>query len=335
MIEVLAPDEGAVARAAETLAAGGLVGLPTETVYGLAARADSDEAVARLYAVKDRPRFNPLIVHAADASAARALVKPTPLFDRLAEAFWPGALTLVADRAEGAKVSALAAAGLDTLAVRVPGHPVTRDVIARLGLPIVMPSANRSGRLSPTRAADVARDLGDMVDLILDGGTCAAGVESTVIDARGETPVLLRAGALSRVEIEAVAGPLGAPSGEDPDRPASPGQLAAHYAPRRARLRLNAAAPAKGEAFLAFGATPFAELNLSVSGNLVEAAARLFSCLRALDDAGYPAIAVAPVPNEGLGEAINDRLARAATCDSSSPTGEVSAQPTEGDCPTA
>lgn len=298
--------------AVDLLARGGLVALPTETVYGLAADAADDDAVARLYAAKERPTFNPLIVHVLDLDAARALVEPTPLFETLARAFWPGPLTLVADRLPGAPVSALAAAGLDTLAVRVPSHPVAREAMARLGRPLVMPSANRSGRLSPTRAADVTRDLGARIDAVVDGGDCAAGLESTVVDARGERPVILRAGALPRPAIEEVAGPVVDPYTDDERAPRSPGRLLRHYAPRRARLRLDAAAPQPGEAFLGFGPQPFAELNLSPEGDLTRAAARLFACLRALDEAGYARVAVAPIPHHGLGEAINDRLARAA-----------------------
>jgi L-threonylcarbamoyladenylate synthase len=307
---ILAPAD--LDDAVALLAQGGLVALPTETVYGLAADAQSDDAVARLFAAKGRPAFNPLIVHVASLAAARALVQPTPLFETLAAAFWPGPLTLVADRRPEARVSALAAAGLDTLAVRVPSDPIARAAVARFGRPLVMPSANVSGGLSPTRAADVARDLEGRIDAVVDGGECAAGVESTVIDARGPRPVLLRAGALPRAAIAAVAGPVADPDTEDAGAPHSPGRLARHYAPRRARLRLDANAPRPGEAYLAFGPAAWAELNLSPQGDLTEAAARLFASLRALDDAGYARIAVAPVSGEGLGEAINDRLARAA-----------------------
>jgi L-threonylcarbamoyladenylate synthase len=310
MAPILPPS--ALAQAVEILAGGGLVGLPTETVYGLAADAGDDEAVARLYAAKGRPSFNPLIVHVQGLEQAEEIVRPTPLFRTLAHAFWPGPLTLVAERRAGAPVSALAAAGLDTLAVRTPDHPLTREVLKRLGRPLVMPSANRSGGLSPTRAADVARELGDSVGAILDGGACPAGVESTVVDARGDRPVLLRPGALPREAIETVAGPLLDADGGDETTPRSPGRLLQHYAPRRARLRLNAPAPAPGEAYLGFGPCLWAELNLSPAGDPTQAAARLFASLRALDDAGYARIAVAPIPDAGLGEAINDRLARAA-----------------------
>jgi L-threonylcarbamoyladenylate synthase len=311
MARILAPGE--IDRAIEILAAGGLVALPTETVYGLAADARDDEAVARLYAAKGRPAFNPLILHVLDLASARALVRTTPLFERLAEAFWPGPLTLVADRRPGAPVSALAASGLETLAIRAPAHPLTQEILSRLDRPLVMPSANPSGRLSPTRAADVARDFGDAIGGVLDGGVCPAGLESTVLDVRGDVPVLLRAGALPREALEAMVGPIADPEAETEGAPLSPGRLARHYAPRRARLRLDAPRPEPGEAYLGFGPCLFAELNLSPRGDLIEAAARLFSCLRALDDAGYPAIAVAPIPLTGLGEAITDRLRRASS----------------------
>jgi L-threonylcarbamoyladenylate synthase len=309
---ILSPDQ--LDRAVALLKDGGLVALPTETVYGLAADAADDDAVAALFAAKGRPAFNPLIVHVLDLAAARTLVRTTPLFETLAAAFWPGPVTLVAERRPEAKVSALAAAGLDTLAVRAPAHAVARAVLARLGRPLVMPSANRSGGLSPTRAADAARELGMSIAAVVDGGPCTEGVESTVIDVRGPQPVLLRTGAVSRERIEAVAGPLAAPE-EAEDRPRSPGRLVRHYAPRRARLRLDAPNPEPGEAFLGFGPCLFAELNLSPEGDPIRAAARLFACLRALDEAGYARIAVAPIPDAGLGEAINDRLRRAASVD--------------------
>jgi len=302
----------AATQAAALLRGGGLVAIPTETVYGLAADAADDDAVARLYAAKGRPSFNPLIVHTGDAETARGLVVPTPLFDRLADAFWPGPLTLVAERNSSAGISQLATAGLDTVAVRVPGHPVAHAVLTAFGAPLVMPSANPSGRLSPTRASDVMADLNDKIDAVIDGGSCAAGLESTVVDARGAQPVILRVGALTLSEIEAVTGPVAAPTGANADTPRSPGQLARHYAPRRAQLRLNAGGPELGEAFLGFGPGPCAHINLSPEGDVVAAAARLFAALRALDDAGYRRIAVAPIPHAGLGEAINDRLIRAA-----------------------
>jgi L-threonylcarbamoyladenylate synthase len=308
---VLAPDDDALDRAADLLRAGKLVALPTETVYGLAADAGNAEAVARLYAAKGRPAFNPLIAHVLDIDAARAVAAFTPLAETLADAFWPGPLTLVLDRKPGGAVCDLVTAGLDTVAVRAPAHPVARAVLERVGRPLAAPSANTSERLSPTRAADVARDLGGRIDLILDGGPCVHGLESTVVDARGEMPVILRPGALSRDAIEAAAGPV-ADAATESQTPRAPGALARHYAPRRARVRLEADAAARDEAYLGFGPTLWATLNLSERGDLSEAAARLFPFLRALDDAGYAGIAVAPIPAEGLGEAIRDRLARAA-----------------------
>lgn len=306
---VRTPSPEALAAAVRVLKAGGLVGVPTETVYGLAADAGSDDAVARLYAVKRRPRINPLIVHVADAEAARALVAPDPRFDALTARFWPGPLTLVMRRAENAPVSALALAGLDTIAVRAPAHPTAQALLAAFGA-LVAPSANPSGRASPTTATDVARDFGDAADLVLDGGRTALGVESTVVDLTVDPPALLRPGALARAEIEAVIGPLAAPA--ESDAPKSPGRLARHYAPRRARLRLEATTPARDEAFLGFGPGVYATLNLSPAGDLAQAAANLFRYLRALDDSGYARIAVAPIPETGLGEALNDRLRRAA-----------------------
>ncbi len=304
-------DPEAIAQAAAILAEGGLVGLPTETVYGLACDATNPEAIARAYAAKNRPRFNPLIIHVADVAAAEALGVFPPPAAALAQRFWPGPLTLVLKRRDAAPIAALAVAGLDTIALRVPSHPAMRAVIAALGRPLAAPSANRSGRLSPTAAAHVAEAFGPEVALVLDGGSSLHGVESTVVAAYEAPLRLLRAGAIARADIEAVTGPLGgAPPKGDAAR--SPGLLATHYAPARARLRLNATAPEPGEAFLGFGPVGWATLNLSPRGDLVEAAARLFAALRALDEAGYDRIAVAPIPNEGLGEAICDRLTRAA-----------------------
>ncbi len=304
-----------VEEAAKALRAGRLVAFPTETVYGLGADAANDAAVAAIFAAKRRPRFNPLIAHVADAGAAFSLGEFSDDARKLAERFWPGPLTLVAPRAPGCPVSLLASAGLETLAIRVPAHETARALLAAFGGPVVAPSANISGRLSPTEAEHVAESpLAEEVAVILDGGECAVGVESTIIGFGGTgAPVLLRPGGIAREEIEAVLGrPLKTGGGEG--APSSPGQLSSHYAPR-ARLRLNAAAPREGEMFLAFG--PDAPkgvpgLNLSPSGDMREAAANLFAYLRILDDTGVASIAVAPVPEEGLGEAINDRLRRAA-----------------------
>jgi L-threonylcarbamoyladenylate synthase len=306
-----------IAAAAVALARGGLVGLPTETVYGLAADARSDKAVAAIFAAKGRPRFNPLIVHVPSLAAAERIADFPAAARRLAEAFWPGPLTLVLPRRPAAGISPLATAGLDTVALRVPAHPVARAVLAAVDLPIAAPSANRSGHVSPTTAAHVAADLGAAVAVILDAGPTRVGLESTVVGVDGKRALLLRAGGLPRGQIERVLGaPLESP-GDDPDRPPSPGMLARHYAPA-ARLRLDARDVEPGEALLAFGPSlpPGADgaaaiVNLSPSGDLTEAAARLFAALRELDEkAGR--IAVMPIPQDGLGEAINDRLRRAA-----------------------
>lgn len=304
----LAPSSEALREAARLLSAGGLVAMPTETVYGLAADAANPDAVARLYEAKGRPRFNPLIAHAASLEAVQAEARLDGAALKLAEAFWPGPLTLVLPVRPEGRVCDLARAGLDTIAVRMPAHPVARDLLGVFGGCLVAPSANPSGRISPTRAEHVAADMGDRLDLILDGGPCPLGVESAIIDATGQAPALLRAGALAREEIEAVCGPLRHVAA-DPAAPVSPGQLLRHYAPR-ASLRLNAKTPADGEAFLGFGDCE-AHQNLSPGADLREAAANLFSMLRALD-ADHERIAVAPIPQDGLGEAINDRLKRAA-----------------------
>jgi len=312
-------DAAAVADAARLLAAGGLAAFPTETVYGLGADATNGAAVARLYAAKGRPAFNPLIAHVTDVAAAKRLARFDANAARLANAFWPGPLTLVLPKAADCTVADLATAGLDTIALRVPSHEVARDILAAFGKPVVAPSANRSGHVSPTRAEHVAADLGGRIDLIVDGGATPVGVESTIVACLGE-PVLLRPGGLPRAAIErALTRPLAdPPPASGGERPIAPGMLATHYAPRT-RLRLNAHRIAPGEAVLAFGpalsegaARAKCVLNLSARGDLVEAAANLFAHLRALDAAGAVAIAAMPVPHEGLGEAINDRLARAA-----------------------
>lgn len=319
---VLAADKNALAAAARVLAGGGLVAFPTETVYGLGADATNGDAVARLYAAKGRPRFNPLIAHVPDAGAARALGRFDAAAEALAQAFWPGPLTLVVPKAESSPVADLATAGLDTVAIRVPDHPVAHDLLAAFGRPVVAPSANRSGHVSPTTAAHVLGDLAGRIDLIVDGGATPVGVESAIVACLGDTPRLLRPGGLPCEALERVLGaPLGrpaVPAGTDQAAPQAPGMLASHYAPR-ARLRLEAREVAPGEALLAFGPTlppgteqAAAVLNLSEQGDLAEAAARLFASLRALDAAGAAIIAVMPVPSHGLGAAINDRLARAA-----------------------
>jgi L-threonylcarbamoyladenylate synthase len=318
---VVKADSGASAAAARCLAAGGLVAFPTETVYGLGADAQDGIAVARLYDAKGRPAFNPLIAHVPDLGAARELAQFDATAERLAAAFWPGPLTLVLPKAPACAVADLATAGLDSIAVRVPDHPVARDILAAFGRPVVAPSANRSGHVSPTTAQHVLTDLRGRIDLIVDGGATPVGVESTIVACLG-APALLRPGGVPRAAIERV---LGRALGDTPMQDATdegeallaPGQLASHYAPR-SPLRLDATSVSAGEALLAFGAelpagsTPVRTLNLSARGDLIEAAANLFSHLRALDAAGAYAIAVMPVPHEGLGEAINDRLQRAA-----------------------
>lgn len=305
---VLSPSNDAITRAADLLRSGGLVAMPTETVYGLAANAADAEAVARLFAAKGRPRFNPLIAHVASLEMAQAQGVFSRRALELVEAFWPGPLTLVVDISDHGTVSDLARAGLPSLALRMPNHPVAQGLLSEFGGPLVAPSANPSGKISPTRAEHVAADMGDRVDLILDGGTCESGLESTIIDARGDQPALLRPGSLDPAEIDRIWPGLIRPEA-NPDAPQSPGQLLRHYAPN-AKLRLNVAAPDEGEAFLGFGPGE-ATLNLSTSADLTEAAANLFGMLRELDQR-HDHIAVAPIPGHGLGEAINDRLTRAA-----------------------
>lgn len=289
--------------------AGELVAIPTETVYGLAADATNGEAVARIYATKGRPQFNPLIVHVAYVGMAERYVEWTEEAERLAEAFWPGPLTLVLKRKPDSPISELVSAGGDTIAIRCPQHPVAHQLIAAYGEGIAAPSANRSGRVSPTTAQHVRAEFGDTV-MVIDGGPCQHGIESTVVDLSGPRPAILRPGSVTRAMIERVLGPLG----EAGEGIKSPGQLESHYAPSLP-VRLNATHIEPGEALLAFGPPiPGAAqvLNLSEGGNLLEAAANLFAMLRALDDPRYTAIAVMPIPEEGLGEAIADRLRRAA-----------------------
>jgi len=303
--------EREIERAAALLRAGELVAFPSETVYGLGADASNDRAVARIFEAKGRPSFNPLITHYPDAQAAARQVTFTPLAEALAARFWPGPLTLVLPRRPASAVSLLCSAGLDSLGVRVPRHPLTLALLRALDRPLAGPSANPSGRVSPTTAAHVRAGLGDRVALVLDGGPCPVGLESTVLDLSGERPALLRPGAVTRADLEALCGPLAAP-GAGPLK--SPGLLASHYAPTLP-LRLEATTVAPDEALLAFGPPlPGAAhtLNLSPSGDLVEAAANLFAHLRALDRPGLRGIAAMPVPANGLGEAINDRLRRAA-----------------------
>jgi L-threonylcarbamoyladenylate synthase len=311
----------AVTEAARCLAAGGLVAFPTETVYGLGADAGNAAAIARLYQAKGRPSFNPLIAHVGDLEAARRIGRFDATTIELAEAFWPGPLTLVLPKTKDCTVADLATAGLDTIAIRVPAHPLARQILRAFGGPVVAPSANLSGHISPTSAAHVQSDLAGRIDLIVDGGAVEIGVESTIVGCFDE-PMLLRPGGVPRGEIERVLGRTLAQLPEDADhdggQPLAPGMLASHYAPRT-KVRLDAGRIEAGEALLAFGpaAVPgtdsaAAVMNLSAKGDLAEAAANLFGYLRALDSKGARTIAVMPVPHHGLGEAINDRLRRAA-----------------------
>lgn len=314
MAEIISAEQ-ALERAASVIAAGGLVAIPTETVYGLAADAANGEAVARIFEAKGRPRFNPLIAHVADREMADRLANLDPLSRKLADGFWPGPLTLVAPLREGAPLHTLVTAGLDTVALRMPlgfGH----DFIKRFGRPLAAPSANSSGRISATTAEAVARDLGKRIDLIVDGGQTPVGLESTIVKVEGDRVRLLRPGGVAVADIEAVIG--SAVLRSDGKTIEAPGQLESHYAPR-ARMRLNVRTVEDGEALLAFGAARVGGadragelLNLSPTGDLREAAANFFDYLRRLDASGAGTIAVEPIPIHGLGEAINDRLRRAA-----------------------
>jgi L-threonylcarbamoyladenylate synthase len=305
-----------IAQAGALIAAGKLVAFPTETVFGLGADATQGRAVAAIFATKGRPAINPLIVHVLDVARAEEHAVFDARAEELATRFWPGPLTLVLKRRGGSPISDLATAGLDSIAIRVPSHPVARALLTAAGRPIAAPSANRSGRISATTAIHVAEELGESVDLILASGKSQLGLESTILDLSGPDAVLLRPGAVTVEEIEEAIGPVKTSEG-DPDRPNAPGQLRRHYAPTT-KLRLNAAMADPGDALLAFGPNPFAArhavkvLNLSDGGDLNEAAANLFAMLRTLDAGGYRSIAVMPIPPTGLGIAINDRLTRAA-----------------------
>jgi L-threonylcarbamoyladenylate synthase len=306
---ILSPDPEGLATAARLLAGGELVAFPTETVYGLGGDARSDRAVARIFEAKGRPRFNPLIAHLPDLDAAEAIAVFDPRARAIARAFWPGPLTLVLPLRPEAGLSPLVTAGLDTVAIRVPAHPVAQALLRAFGGPLAAPSANPSGRVSPTRAGHVVEGLSGRIAAVIDGGPCAVGVESTILGLAGD-PRLLRPGG---IPVEALEAALGAPlpTGGSATAPNAPGQLASHYAPA-APVRLNATAARPGEVLLGFG--PVAgDLTLSASGDLVEAAANLFHALREADRlARGRAIAVAPVPETGLGRAVNDRLRRAA-----------------------
>ena len=316
---ILPVDEASIVRAAALLRAGKLVAFPTETVYGLGGDATNGQAVAAIYAAKGRPSFNPLIIHVADIQALDSLIEWNETARLLSASFWPGALTLILPRRADSPISLLASAGLDTLAVRVPSHPAAQKLLRAAGIPIAAPSANASGKLSPTAPIHVAESLGNKVDLILAGGRCPIGVESTVLNLAVPTPTLLRPGGITKEQLERV---LGSPisvyesAAEAADSPASPGMLASHYAPHLP-VRLNVKEPEACEAYLDFGLSlrrrkDDGYVNLSPQGDVNEAAANLFAMLRQLDKPPYTGIAVAPIPNIGLGVAINDRLTRAA-----------------------
>jgi L-threonylcarbamoyladenylate synthase len=310
--ERLDPTPAGIARAAALLAKGALVAFPTETVYGLGGDARSDLAVARIFAAKGRPRFNPLIVHLPDLAAARTVAVFDDRAERLASAFWPGPLTLVLPLRPSARLSPLVTADLPSVAIRVPAHPVAQALLRAFAGPVAAPSANPSGRVSPTRASHVLAGLSGRIAAVIDAGPCAVGIESTILGLAQDEPQLLRPGGIPAEALEACLGhPL--TTGGDAERPSAPGQLASHYAPAAA-LRLGVTTPEPGEFWLGYGpAAAAADLNLSPSGDLVEAAANLFHHLRKADArAAGRRIAVAPIPDRGLGRAINDRLARAA-----------------------
>ncbi len=326
MVLVSATDEN-IAKAAEILKSGGVVGMPTETVYGLAANAFDGRAVAKIYEIKGRPQFNPLISHFADAGDVETCAVMDEKAKALAQAFWPGPLTLVLPRAKNCPVSELASAGLETIAVRVPAHPAARKLIKACGFPLVAPSANLSGTISPTSPAHVADGLGDKVDMILAAGASSVGVESTVVDLSDGAPVILRPGAVTAEEISEVLGEKIIYDTGDAAKPKSPGLLLKHYAPK-IPLRMNAIDLNPGEALLGFSSLRFMGVkgggaalslpesqrrNLSEEGDLHQAASNLFAMLRELDRPEHAAIAVMPIPDTGLGVAINDRLKRAAS----------------------
>ncbi len=308
---MIVPAHQYVHQAAALLSKGEVVVFPTETVYGLGADATQDEAIAKIYAIKDRPSFNPLIFHVKNVEEAQQWGIFNEMALKLAHTFWPGPLTLVMKKLPGTHASLLATAGLDTIALRVPRHPIIQEMLGLLGRPIVAPSANPSGFLSSTTAHHVEKNMGQKVSLILDGGPTETGLESTIIDVSTETPVILRYGALSVNEIEKTVG-SGLTKKDQVEMIRAPGQLRSHYAPHLP-LRLNATECLPDEAFLGFGSVSYSDWNLSPTGNLIEAATHFFAYLHALDQPHlYKGIAVAPIPMEGLGLAINDRLERGA-----------------------
>lgn len=306
---IILPTPQSLANALDILRAGGLIGLPTETVYGLAGDAAQDLAVASIFAQKQRPAINPLIIHGASQEILEEHTIWSKKADLLARTFWPGALTLVLPRRPTSPLSLLATAGLDSIAVRIPNHPIALELLRKFGKPLAAPSANFSGKVSPTQSHHVETDFPNL--FILEGGDTLIGIESTIIDLTGSVPILLRHGGVPREEIESLIGPLNI---QNHGRLKAPGMMKSHYAPSLP-LRLNAKEPLEGEAYLAFGHTSYEGkhvLNLSPTGNLTEAAANLFKMLRLLDCASFSGIAVAPIPFKGLGMAINDRLQRAA-----------------------
>ena len=304
--------ESIIAEAAKRLRHGGLVAFPTETVYGLGADATNEAAIRKIFEVKGRPPSNPLIIHVTGVNAAAKLTTIDGLAAELAKRFWPGPLTLVLERRPDSRLSPLATGGLSTVAIRAPALPIARELLQLADCPIAAPSANKSGHISPTRAAHVRAQLGDLVDMVVDGGPCPLGLESTVLDLSGPTPAILRPGSTTQEALEEITGPLADPKAGTLVR--SPGTQARHYAPK-ATLRLNATDVRQHEAYLAFGPNEIVAANirnLSPSGDLTEASANLYSMLIDLDASGVTAIAVAPIPSRGLGTAINDRLRRAA-----------------------
>lgn len=317
MTELVEPTDKGIERAGHVLAGGGLVAFPTETVYGLGGAADNDEAVAGIYEAKGRPQFNPLIVHVLGLEEADRYALFTEMARKLAQAFWPGPLTMVLPRRRDCPLSLLVSAGLETVALRAPAHPIARALIAAAGHPIAAPSANASGTVSATGPDHVLKTLDGRIDMVLDGGACSVGLESTIVDVTGEVPVILRPGGITAEEISTVLGTeVHAHSARKKDEtaPMAPGMLTSHYAPSLP-VRLNASSPEAGEAYIAFGADAPSDTtaNLSETGDLKQAASRLFSTLHALDRPDlYSGIAVASIPETGLGVAINDRLKRAA-----------------------
>ena len=310
-MRIFKADKNDIQAAAAEIRQGELIAFATETVYGLGGDASNDRAVAAIYEAKGRPSFNPLIIHVPSLAIAREYVEFTPLAERLAQKFWPGALTLVLPRRKGCPVSLLASAGLDTLAIRVPGHRLALEFLTACDRPIAAPSANPSGGISPTTVHHVASGLEGRIAGILDGGSCAIGVESTVVGFHEGSPVLLRPGGISLELLESCSGPVRIHQG-DGSTP-SPGMLQSHYAPNAA-VRLNATSKMPGEAYIAFGRDydQIADVNLSLTGDLTEAASLLFSALHLMDEMNFSRIAVGPIPDIGLGRAINDRLRRAA-----------------------